>query len=259
MSEEHRPLLGNVSVQEYASIADQYESTFQVLPYRTYVEQASVLNVIGDVTGLRVLDVACGTGYYSRLWRQRGASQVVGVDISPEMVQAAQKIEAASPLGLTYLVRDVGTMEVLGTFDLVVGVYLLHYATTGEHLDQMCQCIAANLVSGGRFVTDTVNPAAARQPGYYEPYGMALYAHDDMVDGTEYSFAFTTTQGMISPLTIHYWTIARLEQALTKAGFTDICWQPAVVSAEGIRELGQEYWARHEAAPFCIILSATKQ
>lgn len=39
----------------------------------------------------RVLDVACGEGYGSRLLADWGASEVVGVDISHEAVQAAQQ------------------------------------------------------------------------------------------------------------------------------------------------------------------------
>lgn len=41
--------------------------------------------------GKRVLDVACGEGYGSRLLAEWGASDVVGVDISTEAVQSAQR------------------------------------------------------------------------------------------------------------------------------------------------------------------------
>jgi len=259
MNEEYRPLIDNASAREYDSIAEQYETSFEKISYRTYVEQFSVMNAVGDVTGLRVLDVACGTGFYSRLLRQRGASQVVGVDIASEMVQYAQSLEAATPLGVTYLARDVAAMEVLGTFDLVIGVYLLHYATSSEHLEQMCQRIANNLVDGGRLVTATLNPSLSRQPDYYIPYEIAVYAHDDMDDGTPYSFAFRIAQGMTPPMTIHYWSKAKLERVLELAGFTDIRCQEALVSPEGITHLGREFWAQHEAAPLCVLLTATKQ
>ena len=46
------------------------------------------------------MDVACGFGFYTRLLKQRGAAQVIGVDISPEMVRLAHQQEQADPLGI---------------------------------------------------------------------------------------------------------------------------------------------------------------
>jgi 2-polyprenyl-3-methyl-5-hydroxy-6-metoxy-1,4-benzoquinol methylase len=259
-SEERRPVTDDVSAHEYASIAEQYETSFQKMPFRTYVEQPAFLNTVGDVTGLRLLDVACGTGFYSRLLRRRGASQVVGVDVSLDMVQYAQKVEAAEPLGMTYLVRDVGTMEVLDTFDMVVGVYLLHYATTFDHLKRMCQCMADNLAVGGRLVTNTINPGLSVKRGYYLPYGIEVYAENTpMEDGTQYAFSFSVAAGLTPPLTIHYWSAARLEEALTAARFTDIHLQPAVAAPDGIAQMGEEFWTQHDTAPFTIVISATRK
>ncbi len=44
----------------------------------------------GDVSGLRVLDAGCGTGYLSRKLRERGAT-VIGVDFSERMIDIARE------------------------------------------------------------------------------------------------------------------------------------------------------------------------
>ena len=48
----------------------------------------------GFVSSKRVLDVACGSGYGSALlWREGGASCVIGVDASWDALQAAQRFQ----------------------------------------------------------------------------------------------------------------------------------------------------------------------
>lgn len=58
--------------------------------YRTAVEAHSFLKVLGDVKGLRVLDLACGNGHYTRIIFERGAKEVDGVDLSSEMIHLAK-------------------------------------------------------------------------------------------------------------------------------------------------------------------------
>lgn len=56
------------------------------------------------VQGKKVLDVACGEGYGSKLIKQWGAEVVMGVDISQEAINNANKIFAEN--GLVYMVHS---------------------------------------------------------------------------------------------------------------------------------------------------------
>ena len=49
--------------------------------------------MLGSVAGLGVLDLACGEGFYTRQIARDGATRVVGVDISPEMIALAEELE----------------------------------------------------------------------------------------------------------------------------------------------------------------------
>jgi ubiquinone/menaquinone biosynthesis C-methylase UbiE len=51
------------------------------------VEQGAVLDLLPDVAGAIVLDLACGTGRYSKLARARGAAAAIGMDLSLEMLR----------------------------------------------------------------------------------------------------------------------------------------------------------------------------
>ena len=68
---------------QYDDIAEQYKRS-KLVPWRFYIEQFSLLELIGDLAGKDVLDLACGEGYYTRLLKRNGAARVVGVD--PAMV-----------------------------------------------------------------------------------------------------------------------------------------------------------------------------
>jgi SAM-dependent methyltransferase len=57
--------------------------------FNALYDRPSVLGLLGDVTGLRVLDVGCGPGLYAEELVRSGAS-VVGFDQSPEMVRLAR-------------------------------------------------------------------------------------------------------------------------------------------------------------------------
>ena len=57
--------------------------------YRTELTDQAVLDAVGDVDGLDVLDAGCGEGYMSRLLAERGA-RALGVDVSDSLIAVRQ-------------------------------------------------------------------------------------------------------------------------------------------------------------------------
>lgn len=51
--------------KQYNLVADQYDISFQIAPYRLHIEAYSIFNLIGDVTNQEVVDLATGTGFYA--------------------------------------------------------------------------------------------------------------------------------------------------------------------------------------------------
>ena len=141
----------------YDPIAEQYKRAKQQ-PWRTFVECYTLMELLGDVKGLAVLDVACGEGFYTRMIRQRGAARVVGVDLSQGMIELARSQEARHQLGVEFLVKDARELPAENQFDLVVAAYLLNYAHDQGELESMCDGIARSLKPGGRFVTVNSSP-----------------------------------------------------------------------------------------------------
>lgn len=81
----------------------------------------SVRRLIGRVRGLRILEVACGTGYFARLLAGQGARQVVGIDRSAVFVRLARARERRAPRGVRFERADAARLPYAsGAFDLVV-------------------------------------------------------------------------------------------------------------------------------------------
>jgi 2-polyprenyl-3-methyl-5-hydroxy-6-metoxy-1,4-benzoquinol methylase len=86
---------------------------------------AQFLQIVGEVSGLTVLDAGCGEGYLSRILMHRGA-YVTGIDISPRLDEMAR---AKDPAGnITYQVADLSQplTAYQDHFDLIASFFVLN-------------------------------------------------------------------------------------------------------------------------------------
>jgi SAM-dependent methyltransferase len=99
----------------------------------------------GAVSGLRVLDVGCGTGQTCAMWLEGGA-EVTGVDVSaPMLAVAAKRTEGKA----TLVEADASAWKGDALFDMVVSRFGVMFF---DAPDVAFANIAANLRPGGRLV-----------------------------------------------------------------------------------------------------------
>ena len=67
--------------------------------FKVQYEEPLFLKSIGNIEKCTVLDLACGSGYYTRKLKEMGAGKTIGVDISEEMIKEAKKQELEKSLG----------------------------------------------------------------------------------------------------------------------------------------------------------------
>lgn len=113
------------------------------------LEERLLLDRIGPVSGLRVLDVGCGDGVLATKLA-RGGALVTGVDASPEMIAAAETWAAEAGTELTLFVADADALPCDdGSFDIVISVATLCFsADAAKPFREMARCLRG----GGRLV-----------------------------------------------------------------------------------------------------------
>jgi toxoflavin synthase len=242
---------------DYDPIAEQYKRS-KLQPWRAHVEAFTLMKVIGELAGSAVLDVACGEGFYSRIIRQRGATRVTGVDLSPRMIELARKSEAQQPLGIEYVVGDGRDMNFGPIYDLAVAAYFLNYARNRVELEAMCKGIARCLKPGGRFVTVNSNPACdfSSAPSYRK-YGFATSVVGAFHEEAPVTWTFHLDDGTFQ-IENYYLSLQTHEAALRAVGFRDIRWHQVLLSPEGEAVDGREFWAAFlDHSPITVIECST--
>lgn len=113
----------------------------------------STISSLGSLSGSSVLDLACGTGIGLRLAGSFGAAKLVGVDISPQMLEIAK---TTTP-GAAFHTADCSKpLDKLGLepqgYDVVLGFWLLNQCPSSVEMRGMWENVARYLKPGGRFV-----------------------------------------------------------------------------------------------------------
>ncbi|MBO1330149.1 class I SAM-dependent methyltransferase [Streptomyces sp. VRA16 Mangrove soil] len=235
--------------QQYDEIGEAFEG-FKALPLARYAEVPSFLGLVGDVRGRSVLDLASGTGFYSREFKRRGARDVLGVDISGEMVAVARKVEESDPLGVRYEVGDVAELADTGArFDIATAVQLLNYAEDIATMVRMCRTVHRGLKPGGELFLLNESPDFRNDRAPLDKYG---FRNELTGEQAEVGPRVRIT-ALLAPRPISFVTQRPhrevYEKCLRAAGFTDLTWVPLEVSEAGLRAFGTDFWADLLANP----------
>jgi ubiquinone/menaquinone biosynthesis C-methylase UbiE len=98
------------STRSWNAVAADWVAHADHNDYRNYFLMPLTLELLGDVRGLRILDVGCGEGGYTRQLAARGA-KVVGVDGSSELVAVATQRAAQAGQEIEYVCANASSLE----------------------------------------------------------------------------------------------------------------------------------------------------
>jgi len=133
----------------WAMVYDDDQNPLQAL------EGPLVQQACGNVQGLRVLDMGCGTGRHT-LWLAQAGAEVTGIDFSEAMLAKAH--EKAKGYSIDLIVHDLHQRLPFetGQFDMVVsGLVLEHIVDLAHYFSE----IARVLGNPGRAVVSAMHPA----------------------------------------------------------------------------------------------------
>lgn len=242
----------------YDQIANEYRDSKQ-LDFRKYIEEYTLLQLAGDITGLHLLDLACGEGIYTRKLKKQGAASILGVDLSARMIDLAEESEKKEPLGCEYLVHDVLTLSHLGEYDIVVGMYLLNYAQAPEELTQFCEVVYKHLKPGGRFIGFNDNPHNdSAHYAKYRKYGFVKETTENRIAGDFVKYRMFNLDGTEFSFDNFYFEPKMYADAFAKAGLNHFKWEGPLLHPEHHHPEKFGYWEDFMNHPPLIGFSAVK-
>lgn len=138
----------------YSGFAAVYDTFMDNVPYEQWAQYLTGLLADYGVTGGLVLELGCGTGSLTELLARRGFD-MIGVDASEEMLQAAMEKRAASGLDILYLLQDMREFELYGTVAAVISICdSMNYLTEYGDLVKVLKLVNNYLDPGGVFIFD---------------------------------------------------------------------------------------------------------
>jgi SAM-dependent methyltransferase len=131
---------------------------------RTEAEVERAMRMLRPAGGERVLDLACGSGRHSLELRRRGF-EVVGADISPQLLEIARRDAETEELDVDFVEADLRDLDFEDEFDIVLSLNdgAIGYLETDEENLRTFEVISRSLRLGGRHLMQLPNVLYARE------------------------------------------------------------------------------------------------
>ncbi len=207
-------------IDAYNDVASQYANFVarREVSRENSTDIMRFLEVVGEVSGLTVLDAGCGEGYLSHMLAQRGAI-VTGIDIAPNMIDLARVKDSDGKI--TYQIADLcqPLPDYQQHFDLVASFFVLNdvYDYRG-----FLTTLAKALKIGGRAVFFLNNPYSLVVRGHLTEYfadsGKAFPYRGMAEAGVKVHFYHHTLQEYLDAATIAGFALERLVDVPTPEG-----------------------------------------
>jgi 2-polyprenyl-3-methyl-5-hydroxy-6-metoxy-1,4-benzoquinol methylase len=182
--------------------------------YNEAIEEPAMWSVMPELSGATVLDIGCGFGVNCARLADSGASEVIGVDISKEMLAKAWALNNHDKV--TYLNKAAEDIDFApNTFDIVVSSLSLHYVIDyAGVVSKVFNCLKED----GNFIFSVEHPVCTcrdLQQWITDDAGNKLFWPID-----QYSFeGKRSTDWFVNGVIKYHRTIETYVMTLVRAGF----------------------------------------
>lgn len=207
--------------------------------YNAHFERPNTLELIGDVSGKKVLDLGCGSGLYAQILLARGASAVTCIDASQEMIEIVK-----GKLGETVsaYAQDLSKglpEEEDAQYDVVICPLMIHYI---QDLRPLFNDVKRVLKAGGEFVFSTHHRFAD-----FECSVSGNYYDKELVED------MWNTIGDPVPVAFYRRSLQDITDAITESRMAILALSEGKVN-DKIREISEEHYQRLSTFPNFIFI-----
>ncbi len=144
----------------FALLADTYDARQGGDPH-LQLESRAVVELLPPLNGLRVGDIGCGTGRYALVLARTGATEVIGIDLSPDMLARARQKATSAELPVKLARGDLLASLPLPDryLDLAVCALTLSFV---DNMEKAFAELARVLAPGGALVISELHPHVLR-------------------------------------------------------------------------------------------------
>ena len=179
-------------------------------------EIPALLSMMPDLRGKRVLDLGCGFGEHCKMFVDRGAERVVGIDISEKMLEVAVRENSHPKIEYRRMpIEDIDRLS--ESFDVAVSSLALHYI---EDFVGVTEKVYRLLAPSGVFVFSQEHPLVTSHSGgsrwTKNENGEKLHVNISNygIEGER------ETEWFIGGIKIYHRTFSSIVNTLIKVGFT---------------------------------------
>lgn len=142
----------------HGDLGDHFAQWSSQHPTNAFIDRPAMLALIGNVAGLDVLDVGCGSGFYSAAMVERGA-RVTGIDGSASVLKHAEKNAGGRA---TFVRHDLEQPLPFGDGSFDLAVMALVYSHVYDR-KQLLSELRRVLRPGARLLVSTTHPVGEQR------------------------------------------------------------------------------------------------
>ncbi|MDQ0273775.1 class I SAM-dependent methyltransferase [Cytobacillus purgationiresistens] len=147
----------SINKEAWDKAAERFYGRNPLPEYGPLAPTEEELQLFGDVSNKKVLDIGCGSGHSLFYMKQHHASELWGIDLSKSQVKAAKLLlkNCTPPVQLFESPMEINPGLPINYFDIVYSIYALGWTT---NLEQTLGHIHSYLKPGGTFIFSWEHP-----------------------------------------------------------------------------------------------------
>lgn len=236
-------------MKKFDQLTEIYSHAFQ-WPFRMHIDIPTIKPYIDKLETLAILDYECGAGFISHWLEKEGAKNIVGLDISSNMLNLARKNAKLNNSNIIYTSNLDNYFEY---FDLALAIYVFPYCQHTNDIHSIVQSIYCVLKPNGHFTILTINPDFSGNNEYYYNYGFRLIEkqprkYERSIHFNIYLPPYNET------IQTYYYSYNTLGNTILQAGFSYLQYGNIIADHSETTELYLDYlqW------PHALLITASK-